>query len=205
MPLLAAPVPSIEFNVSSVGMSKGIAQTTGPQFLTRGELSFGTLFLGAYVKNVDSATSDAEAAALIGARTTAAGFDFSASAAWKRAIDPAPRSDRNALEVSASVSRKIARITPRVSIVWSPNDLGGTRQTLFAEAGASYRLSPSLSASAALGRRQRGGGPDYTAWNAGFTWSGLKPVSLDLRYYDTDAGHAQPFRPRLVVSARARF
>ena len=99
----------------------------------------------------------------------------------------------------------MGRVTPRASVVWSPDDIGGTRQTLFAEAGASYRLSSTFSASASLGRRQRGGGPDYTAWNAGLTWSGFKPVSLDMRYYDTNAGSAQPFRPRLVVSARARF
>ena len=186
-------------------MSKGIAQTTGPQAVMRGELGFGTLYIGAYVKNVDSSSSDGEAAALIGARSKVGGFDLNASAAWKRALDPAPRSDRNALELSTAASRKMGPVTPRVSVVWSPDDLGGSRQTLFAEAGASYRLSSMLSASAALGRRQRGGGPDYTAWNAGLTWTGVKPVSLDLRYYDTNAGSAQPFRPRLVVSARAKF
>ena len=205
MPFVAPPIPSIEFNVSSTGMSKGIAQTTGPQLLMRGELAFGTLFIGGYVKNVDSSSSDGEAAALVGVRTRAVGFDLSASAAWKRALDPAPRSDRNALELSATVSRKMGPVTPRVSAVWSPDDLGGTRQTLFAETGASYAFSSSLLASAALGRRQRGGGPDYTAWNAGLTWTGLKPVSIDARYYDTSGGSAQPFRRRLVVSARARF
>lgn len=205
MAWLAPPVPVIEFNLASTGMSKGIAQTTGPQFLARGELGFGRVFLGAYIKNVDSSTADAEAAALVGVRTRAAGFDLVVSAAWKRAIDPAPRSDRNALEVGATASRKLGRITPRVSVVWSPDDLGGTRSTVFAEAGTSFRLSSSLSASAAFGRRQRGGGPDYSAWNAGLTWDALRPLSIDLRYYDTNAGSAQPFRARAVVSARARF
>ena len=205
MAWLAPPVPVIEFNLSSTGMSKGIAQTKGPQLLARGELGFGTLFVGAYVKNVDSSTSDAETAALVGVRTRAAGIDLVASAAWKRAVDPAPGSDANALEVSAAAGRKIGRITPRVSVVWSPDDLGGTRSTVFAEAGASYRLSSSLSASAAFARRQRGGGPDYDAWNAGLTWNALKPLSIDLRYYDTNAGSAQPFRARVVISARARF
>jgi len=202
---LAPPVPVIEFNLASTGMSKGIAQTKGPQFLARGELGFGALFLGAYVKNVDSSTSDAEAAALVGVRTRAAGLDLAASAAWKRAIDPAPGSDRNALEVSATASRKFGRMTPRISVVWSPDDLGGTRSTVFAEAGASYGLASSLSASAAFGLRRRGGGPDYNAWNAGLTWNGLKPLSIDLRYYDTNGGSAQPFRARAVISARARF
>ena len=205
MAWLPPPVPVIEFNLASTGMSKGIAQTTGPQFLARGELGFGPVFLGAYVKNVDSSTSDAEAAALVGVRTRAAGVDLVASAAWKRAVNPAPGSDRNALEISASASRKIGRITPRVSVVWSPDDLGGTRSTVFAEAGASYRVSSSLSASAAFGRRQRGGGSDYDAWNAGLTWNAVKQLTVDLRYYDTNGGSAQPFRARAVISARARF
>jgi hypothetical protein len=205
MPGLAAPVPIIEFNLSSTGMSKGVAQTTGPQLLARGELAFGALFVGGFAKNVDSASSKGEAAALIGVRTKATGLDLAASAAWKHAIDPAPGSDANALELSASAGRRVGRVTPRVSVIWSPDDLGGTRDTLFAEAGASYRLSANLSASAAFGRRRRGGGPDYSAWNAGLIWNPVKRLSMDLRYYDTDAGDAQPFRARAVLSVRARF
>jgi hypothetical protein len=205
MPVLPPPVPAIEFNLSSTGMSKGIAQTTGPQFLGRGEIAFGTLFIGAYAKNVDSSTADGEAAALVGVRTKAAGFDLTASAAWKRAIDPARGSDANALEIAAAAARKIGRVTPRLAIIWSPDDVGGTRRTLFAEAGASYRVSAAVQASAALGRRQRGAGADYTAWNAGLTWTPLKQVSMDLRYYDTNGGHSQPFRARAVASARVKF
>ena len=205
MAWLPPPVPAIEFNIASTGMSKGIAQTKGPQFLTRGELAFGAIYLGVYIKNVDASTSDAEAAALVGVRTKAAGFDLAASAAWKRAVDPAPGSDTNALEVSASASRKIGRVTPRLSVVWSPDDLGGTRSTVFAEAGASYRFAKALSASAAVGRRERQGGANYNAWNAGLTWDAWKHLSVDLRYYDTNAGSAQPFRARAVLSAKARF
>jgi uncharacterized protein (TIGR02001 family) len=205
MAWLPPPIPVIEFNLASTGMSKGIAQTKGPQFLARGELGFGTIYVGGYIKNVDASTSDAETAALVGVRTKAAGFDLAASAAWKRAVDPAPGSDRNALEVSASASRKIGPVTSRISMVWSPDDLGGTHSTVFAEAGASYRFSPAMSASAAVGRRERQGGANYNAWNAGLTWDAWKHLAVDLRYYDTNGGSAQPFRARAVLSARARF
>jgi hypothetical protein len=205
MPGLAPVLPVIEFNLSSTGMSKGIAQTTGPQFLARGEVGAGAAFVGGYVKNVDSSTADGEAAALIGVREKAAGFDLAFSAAVKRAIDPAPGSDRTALELNASASRRVGRLSPRLSVVWSPDDIGGTRSTIFAEAGASCTLSPALSGSAAFGRRQRGGGADYDAWNAGLTWTALKRLSVDLRYYDTDGGSSQPYRARAVISARAKF
>jgi len=202
---LPVPVPTIEFNLASTGMSKGIAQTHGPQMLVRGELAFGRLYVGGYAKNVTSPTSKAEAAAVIGVRTSAAGLDLAVSAAWKRAIRPSRGSDANALEVSGSVARRIGRMTPRISVVWSPDDLGATGRTIFAEASASYIVGKTLVASAALGRRQRTGGLNYTAWNAGMSWNPYKPVTLDLRYYDTDANAGQPFRPRLVASGRVRF
>jgi hypothetical protein len=201
---LPPPVPAIEFNLASRGISKGLAQTKGAQLLVRGELGFGRVYLGAYAKNVTSSSADGEAAASMGVRTSAAGLDVSASAAWKRAIDPAPGSDVNALEVNGTISRK-GRVTPKLSITWSPDDVGSTRHTVFVEAGASYKIAKAWTASAALGRRERGGGPDYTAWNAGIAWSPAKPVTLDLRYYDTDHGGEQPYRARGVVSARVRF
>ncbi len=202
---LPPPVPTIEFNLSSTGMSKGLAQTDGPQLLVRGEVAFGDVYVGAYAKNVTSTTSDGEAAAVAGLRSKAAGFDLAASASWKRAINPAPRSDANALELSASISRRFGRLTPRLSVVWSPDDLGSTEATVFVDAGAGYRLTKTLSASASLGRRQRAGGPDYTAWNAGLSWAPAKPLTLDVRYYDTDGGAEHPFRARAVVSGRLRF
>lgn len=142
---------------------------------------------------------------MIGLRTTAGGFDIAASAAWKRAIDPANGSDANALEVSGSVSRRLGPVTPRLSVVWSPDDLGGTGRTVFAEAGASYRIAKTLSASAAIGRRERTGGLDYTAWNAGLAWAPEKHVALDLRYYDTNRGDDYPYKSRIMVSARVKF
>jgi hypothetical protein len=202
---LPPPVPAIEFNLATRGISKGLAQTKGPQLLVRGELASGHLFFGAYAKNVTSTSSDGEAGLSVGLRATAAGLDVAASATWKRAIDPAAGSDANALEVSTSASRRFGRLTPKLSAVWSPNDLGSTGRTLFAEAGMSYRLVKALSASAALGRRQRTGGPDYTAWNAGFAWSYGKRLTLDARYYDTDGGSAQPYRARVVLAARLKL
>jgi len=205
MPFVAAPVPAVEFTLSSIGMSKGIAQTTGPQLLARGEFAFGALFVGAYAKNVDSTSSDGEAGALVGVRTKRDGFDLSVGAALKRAIDPARSMDATALELNASVGRKVDRVTVKTSVVWSPDDLGSTGESLFAEGAAAYRLSSTVSVAAAFGVRRRAGGQDYNAWNAGLTWAPLRAVSFDLRYYDSDGGSSEPYRGRAVLSARARF
>ena len=202
---LPPPVPAIEFVLSSRGMSKGLAQTTGPQALVRGEIAVGPIYVGGYVKNIDSSSTEGEAAALVGVRKSVGGFDLGASAAWKRAIDPAPGSDANALEVIGSVSRKLGRLTPRLSVTWSPDDLGGTGRTAFVEAGSSFKLGKTVSLNGAVGRRERTGGVDYTAWNAGVAWTPDKHVTFEARYYDTDGGSAQPFRARGVVSARVKF
>ena len=205
MPDLPPPVPSIEFNLASTGMSKGVAQTDGAQILLRGELGLGRLYLGAYAKNVTSSSADGEAGAMVGVRTEARGFDVAASAAWKRAIAPAAGSDVNALEVSGSVSRRFGRATPRLSIIWSPDDVGSTGRTTFVEAGASYRLASTLSASAAVGRRERTGGLDYTTWNAGVAWTPAKPLTVDLRYYDTNRATGDAYRARAVLSGKLKF
>jgi uncharacterized protein (TIGR02001 family) len=202
---LPPPAPVIEFILSSRGISKGLAQTDGPQLRVQGEVAFGPIYVGAYAKNVDSSTSDGEAAAFVGAETGLAGFDFDMKAAWKRAIDPAPGSDVNSLELQGSASRKIGRLTPKLSVTWSPDDVGSTGETLFAEAGAGYRLGKALTASAAIGRRERTGGADYTAWNAGIAWAPAKPLVLDVRYYDTNGGDSFPYRARVVVSGRVKF
>ena len=205
MPYLPPPVPSIEFSIASTGMSKGIAQTEGAQFLGRGELAFGKVVLGAYAKNVTSSSAEGEGGLSAGIRTSAAGLDLAASATWKRAIDPAPGSNKNGLELSGSVTRKVGRVTPRLSLVWSPDDVGLTGRTLFVEAGAAYKPAKAWTASVGLGRRERAGGADYTAWNAGLAWNPAKPVAIDLRYYDTDGGGARPFKARLVLTGRVRL
>ena len=204
-PALAAPKPWVEVSLASRGISKGLAQTDGVQGLARFEVPVGGALLGGYIKNVDSSSSDGEGAVSLGLKRSLAGVDLALSAALKLAVDPAPGSDATALEVAASASRKLGKLTSRLSLVWSPDDLGGTGHTLFAEAGGALAVAKQLSVSAAVGRRERSGGLDYTAFNAGISWSPAKPLTLDARYYDTDGGDAFPYRARGVVSAKVRF
>ena len=202
---LPPPDPAAEIIVATRGISKGLAQTEGPQFLVRGELGFGTIYVGGYAKNVTSPTSDGEAAALVGIRTKKAGFELSGSAAVKRALAPVGQLDSTALELNGAVSRKIGRVTPRISVTWSPDDLGSTTHTVFAEGGLGFAVDKSTNISAAVGRRERGGGPDYTAFNLGVGRTFAK-LTLDARYYDTDkSGLGSPYKGRIVGSARLRF
>jgi hypothetical protein len=202
---LPPPDPGIEISLASRGMSKGLSQTDGPQALIRAELAFGNFYFGASAKNVTSPTSDGEGAALIGLRTKIGGFDLAGSAAWKRVLAPEGAVDINALELAGSLARTFGQVTPRVAVTWSPDDLGSTGRSTFAEVGGSYRVTSALVLSAGLGRRNRENGPDYTAYNAGIVFTIEKRFTLDLRYYDTNLNLGDPYKNRVVLTARAKF
>ena len=59
---LPPPDPGIEFVVASRGMSKGIAQTEGPQVVVKPFVQMGPVQLGAQWKNVSSAVAGGESA-----------------------------------------------------------------------------------------------------------------------------------------------
>ena len=203
---LLPPHPGIEISVASRGYSKGLTQTDGIQIVARPELAFGPLYLGFYAKNVTSSTSAGEAGPSIGLRTRLGGFDVGASATWKFSIEPRGSSNDEALELVGSLGRRIGPVNARASVTWSPNDLGGTEETTWAEAGLTYSLRHSTTVGANIGRRERGGGPDYTAFNFGVTQTLLQGITADLRWYDTNrSARGDAFEGRLIATLRARF
>jgi hypothetical protein len=202
-----APDPAAEIVLTTRGMSKGLAQTDGPQALLRAELAVGTLFIAAYGKNVVSSGDDGiEAGFLAGARVDWSGFQLSASAAYKRLEGIGGGVDDDALELVLGLSRRAGPLTVRASATWSPDELGSTRRSLYVETGLAIDLGRGTSLSANVGRRERAGGPDYTALNVGLTQSLWRGISADLRYFDTAQGAlGEVYRARLVGSLRARF
>jgi hypothetical protein len=200
--------PGIEISAASQGVSKGLRQTDGPQLIVRPELAVGSLVLGAYYKNVTSPTADGEAEASLGLRHRLGGFDLALTAAykWNTGADVRAQPDRDAFEFTASATRRFGPLTPQVRLVYSPDDLGGTRASLYAEAGAALRLVGGTSFSAAVAHRNRDGAPDYTAFNAGLSYTLAGHFTFDLRYYDTAQGRLGAiYRARLVAAVRAHF
>jgi uncharacterized protein (TIGR02001 family) len=203
---LPPPVPAIEFNIAHEGMSKGLRQTDGVQVIGNVRVDMGKVYGGASLKNVDGA-ADTEANIYAGARTTVSGFDLDGRVVYKRAIGGLPLSaDAEAVEFVGAVGRKVGPVATRVSVTYSPNDLGITGKSVFVEGGASLAVTNTTAVSANVGRRERDGAPDYTAFNAGVTTAITKNVSLDVRYYDTAQSHlGEIYSDRVVVSARIRF
>jgi hypothetical protein len=198
------PDPHIEFVLASRGYSKGLAQTGGTQALLRGEVEWGALTAAAQVKNVDSGASESQVQ--IGVGGALGGFEVEAAVGYKLLTGLPSAADEDTVEFTGSASRAFGPVTPRLALTFSFDDRGATRESLYAEAGASLRLSAGTSLSASLGRRERGGGDDYTAFNAGLTHRLGEHVTAELRYHDTaQSARGDPYQARAVASLRVRF
>ena len=203
---LPPPDPGIEIVVATRGMSKGIAQTDGPQVIGKGFLRFGDLQAGVQWKNVSASTYRGEGSAFVAASHKFGRLQLSGSAAYKFATGVHGRTDSDSWEFTGTAVRKFGPVlAARVNAIFSPDDLGSARRSLFVEAGPVVQLGKGWTASAALGHRGRQNGVDYTAFNAGVGKS-VGPVQLDLRYYDTNrSGMGAAYHARVVASARLSF
>ena len=150
-------------------------------------------------------TWNGEAALIVGLRTKWNGFNVAASATVRQAVDAKPGTDATAPEFAGSIARPIGRITPILSVIYTPDELGASKSSVWVEGGASYKISKTFSASAGLGHRYRVLAIDYNAWNAGVAWNPSKHFTVDARYWDTDGPNVWPYKRRFVVSGIAKF
>ena len=206
MPFLPPPDPGIEISIASTGMSKGISQTDGPQIVARGELAFGDFYLAGLAKNLDSANSGGELQLSTGGRFKLGKADIAVSVAYKRWIDPAEQQDDEAAELVVSASRAFGKVTPRAQLVYSPDDLGSTNHSTYAEVGIGWKPMSSLTLSANVGRRRRGNGVGYAAFNAGLAYAFSRNFTAEARWYDTNKSDVdEPYKRRVVALVRAKF
>jgi len=206
MPIDLPPVPAIEISVASRGYSKGVAQTDGPQVVVKPELSFGNLRLAGYGKNVTSDQFDAEVGASLGYSRQLGKTELAATATVKRLVDADPIVDKTALELNASLSHSLGVLKPKLSLSYTPDDLGATRRSFFWEAGASYKLDSKSTLQAGIGIRSRNGGPDYTSITAGGSRDVGAGFTAEARLYATSRSElGDYYRRRLVFSLRKRI
>lgn len=198
--------PGIEIVVASRGISKGLAQTEGPQFVAKPFVQLGPVQLAAQWKNVSSAVADGESAASLSVSPKLGRFQLGLGVAYKFQTGVREPTDDHSWEFTGSVARNSGKLGLRVAVVFSPDDLGGSRRSLFVEAGPSLQVSKTIRASAAIGRRSRVNGDDYTAFNVGLAKTIFKGVTVDARWFDTNRSRlGLPYRSRGVVSARMAF
>ena len=206
MPIdLPPPRPGIELTLSSHGMSKGIGQTDGPQAIARGMLKSGDFQAGVQWKNVNSSSADGEASLFVTGSHKFGSLQLNGGIAYKKLTGAPAQTDSTSWEFTGTATRKFGRVSVRGNAIFSPDDLGSARRSLFVEAGPAVQLAKGWTASAAIGHRNREFAPDYTAFNAGLSKS-IRWLLLDVRYYDTNrSGIGEAYHARVVASAKVAF
>lgn len=203
---LPPPDPGIEIVVATRGMSKGIAQTEGPQLLARPFVQMGPVQIGTQWKNLSSSVAGGETAAFVNLAPRLGKFQLGLGFAYKMQTGVTEPTDDKSWEFTGNVSRKLGRVSLRIAAVYSPDDLGGARRSIFVEGGPAVDIGKSTRISGAVGRRDRLNGDDYTAFNVGATRTIFKGFTLDGRYYGTDESNlGEFFEDRFVLTGRMSF
>ncbi|HXH00090.1 MAG TPA: hypothetical protein VNI79_06725 [Sphingomicrobium sp.] len=149
---LPPPDPSIQFELASIGISKGLAQTRGPQVVARAGLGFGKFSLEASGKNIDGRRdAGIESFFSAGVATKAAGFDLSARAGLKTVHGITAQVDRHALEMRVEAGRKFGAVRAIATVLYSPDDTGSTGSAAFFEGGLAWEVRKGTRIGARLG------------------------------------------------------
>ncbi len=173
--------------------------------LAKGFVRFGELQPGVQWKNVSASTYDGEGSAFLAASHKLGNLQLSGSVAYKFATGIHGPTDSDSFEFIGTAVRKFHRLSARINAIFSPDDLGSARRSLFVEAGPAVQLAKGWTPSASIGHRSRQNGLDYTAFNAGIS-KGLGPALLDLRYHDTNrSGEGDFYKARIVGSVKLSF
>jgi hypothetical protein len=203
---LPPPDPGIEFSVASRGMSKGIAQTDGVQMIIKASAKSGPLEIGGQWKNVDSPAAKGEAAVFVNVVHAIGKVRLNGGVAYKFQTWTTGNPDSDSFEFTGGATASLGRLALRATAIYSPDDLGSAKRSLYLEGGPAFDLTKTLRVSANIGRRERVLAPDYTAFNAGITKTFAKTIAVDLRYYDTAQSElGPPFERRFVATGRVTF
>lgn len=141
-----------------------------------------------------------------GYRPQIAGFDLDLNAAHKWRVDSDPGSDDDAWEFTADIERSVGPASARLRLQHSPDGAGSTEAWTWVAGRLGWELTPRLSASAELGRREQDNAVDYTGWNAGVSFAATRALELDLRWHDTNAdAPGEQYAGALVASFSVAF
>lgn len=147
----------------------------------------GLVYAGAAAATVDMAIGATwEADARIGVRPKLAGWDLDFAAFYRVFPDSNAGADDDYVEFRAQASRSWGPVAVRLLTWQTPDNVGPAEAANWSEGRLTWKATPHVRASAALGRHRQDNGPDYSAWNAGVAFDLGRKAELDLRWYDTD-------------------
>lgn len=194
---------SFGFGAGTDNRSKAASKTLGQEYAwvsTEWESDSGFFYVGGGFESIESNGSDVEGEVNLGVRPQVAGFDLDLSATHKWQLDANPGADASAWEFTANLSRSIGPAKARLQLQHSPDGTGSTKAWTWVEARAGWDFNETVSASAAVGRREQDGAIDYTGYNAGVAWALSRNAELDVRWYGTDGPENDPRYADAVVA-----
>ena len=206
--------PAFAFNagLATDYVFRGLDQSDGRgQAFAEADLCNKDLYAGAFTSNVNFARlgdprADQEVDLYGGWRPQFRGYDLDLGVIYYGYLDQARGAHDDYAEASARIGRSIGPISGAISVHYAPEFRGHAGAGWYTEATASYTVSPSVTASALVGRQTIEHAGDYTAWSVGGTWSFAPHLGLDLRYWDTGAHrYGEPYGSKLVASLKASF
>ncbi|WP_374276092.1 TorF family putative porin [Brevundimonas sp.] len=196
--LLATPVAAQEMAGGQWGFyagaatdnrSKNASKSDGDPFAFAGaewESADGAFYFGPAAETIKSGGSNVEAEFAGGWRPQFGGFDFDFNVAHKWRLDSNPGVDDEAWEFTTDIERSIGPASARLQVQYSPDGAGSTEAFTWTEARLGWAFTPRLEGTAAVGYRSQDNAPDYTGWNAGFTYALTDALEAEVRYHSTD-------------------
>lgn len=182
--------PEVAYNIGVVTdyVFRGISQTDDRAALQGGvDIGVNGFYAGGWASTVDFGDgTDAEVDIYGGYTTKIAGFDIDVGAVLYLYIGKPPTVDYDFIELKAAASRDIGPVNLGVTTYYTTNFFGVDDEAFYYEANSAFAISPSLTASGAIGHQSLDVSDDYTTWNVGLTYAFPKLISIDLRYHDTD-------------------
>jgi uncharacterized protein (TIGR02001 family) len=186
----AAPAPQFTFSLTGASdyIFRGVSQTAnGPAIFGSARVTTDEFYAGVGAENVNFHTSiDAEYDLSAGWAPKIDGFSLDLGVIRYGYLNENAHTHIDTMEFKGIVSHDLGPIILGAAVFYTPNYFGTGRDGAYFEGRTSYKITDSLTASAALGRQSISAGRDYTTWNAGLGYALTRTIGLDLHYYDTD-------------------
>lgn len=199
---------SFEMGAGTDNRSKGTSKSGGDAYVF-GEVQWivaSGFYADAEFETVDASGSRVETELEAGWQVAAAGLEFDASVSRKWRLGADAGQDDDTWEYQFDVIRDFGPVDTRFRIEHSPDGLGSTGATTWAETRLRWSLADRVQASAMVGRREQDDAPDYTGWNIGVACQLTDAADVDLRWHGTDADNeGRQYEDALVASVLISF
>jgi uncharacterized protein (TIGR02001 family) len=163
-------------------------------------------YVGPSFEGVQSGDANVEVKFSGGYAPEAFGYQLDFNLAYLNRVNAGGGYDEDGWELTTNISRDIGPASGNLQIQYSPDAAGATKSFVWVEAELGWAFNDRLSGSAAVGRREQVGAPDYTGWNAGLTFGVTDAIDIDVRYHDTNVhGAGEQYRDAVVAEVRYAF